>query len=183
MKPSRAGRRVENARPQSVAFLIDREGTYVGVDAQDPQALTYSAGEVVGQSVRDLLYLPTPDTMLSIIGRVLDSGESLDYTYTMINRGHIREIRYRSASVSRYDDNTVLWEAIDITGIAPIVACVADMSSNERDVWMLSIQGLTTKEIAEKLSLSARTVTRCRKLSRERFGRIQPKIKKGKNSG
>jgi PAS domain S-box-containing protein len=153
---------------KSVEYLTaiqDTEGKYLLIDSVPPAE---NFGEVVGKCPSDFLDSFTAAGIMEQLQKVMVSGASMS-RLTRITLGseavsfhsHMSPVRGSTgkvtavATVSRKVDDQA-WTKADIAALSG--SGLSDLTKREREVLKLIASGMTSRQIGEKLFISAKTV-------------------------
>ncbi len=154
------GMRIDYVRPNGIACLIDADGLCHGAATDDVSLFLREPSDIVGRTVHEMNSRELADLILPIIQRVIadDTVEECSYT-VVLPRGR----RHRHAWFKRHQCGLCLWDSVDVSELPHFLDMLSRMKPIERNVWLFTCQGYTAKEIAAKLDISLRSVSRHRK--------------------
>jgi len=159
---------IKYVRPNGVAFLIDSEGRYHGIAAHNEDLILGKASDILGATMYELMPHALADLVLPIIQKVIASGSTAEYVYTVTSL-HAKGKRHRHAVISRHVSGFALWGAIDVTDLTMYLDVVSQMGPQEHKVWLLSCRGYSLAEISRMLDMSERSVSRFRSRAYSRW--------------
>ncbi len=131
LKRSEAELRALFESMHDVVMAIDSEGRYVKVAPTDPSLLYKPAPEIVGRTLFDVLPEDQANQFFGVITETLRTGEIHTLEYMMVIEG---DERWRSATVSPMNDNTVLWVARDTSERKKMEKEITDSEKKYREL-------------------------------------------------